>query len=242
MFSIFNKEIYLYFSSLSAYIIMIFFITCVGIMVWVYPNINILAGGYADLSIFFTISPYIYSFLIPAITMNMISEEFNTGTMELLITSSKSIYDIILGKYLATVCIIFIILIFTIIYPISLYFLSIPEGSIDIGSIMGSYFGLFCLCLLFAAIGIFTSACVRSSLIAFLLGSVLCVFLFKGFDVIANLIQWNKYVLQIMNIGILSHYDSLSKGLINTNDINYFVILIIFFIYLSNRCIRNNLK
>ncbi len=223
MFSIFKKEIYTYFYSLMAYVIMGFFLTIIGLWTWVFASNNVFYSGYADLAPLFMTAPYIFMFLCPAITMSLLSEEVKLGTLELLLTSPLTIPQIIIGKYLAAVLIVIITLLLTSIYGISIYYLATPIGNIDIAALVGSYIGLFALAAAFIAIGLLASTCTASPLIAFLVGTFLCFVCYQGFDAFATLFPWASHTLLIMQGGILYHYEALSRGVIDLRDIIYFM-------------------
>jgi ABC-2 type transport system permease protein len=222
MFSIYKKELHTYFNSLMAYVIIGFFVLFMGLWVWVLPNSNVLDSGYADLSPLFTIAPYIFMFLAPAITMGLLSEDYKLGTLELLLTSPLTLTQIIIGKYLAGLVLIVITLLLTGIYCISIYYLASPMGNIDVATCMGSYVGLFLLSAVFVAIGLCASACTQSQVVAFLVGTFGCFLIYQGFDAWATLQSWQHYSFFIARCGILAHYESLSRGVIDLRDVIYF--------------------
>lgn len=222
MFSIFKKEIHTYFYSLIAYVIIGFFLSIVGLWVWVFSPNNVFQGGYADLASLFNIAPYIFIFLSPAITMGLISEELKLGTLELLLTSPLTVAQIIIGKYVAAVFVVIITLLLTSIYGVSIYYLATPLGNIDIAALVGSYIGLLFLAATFVAIGLLASACTSSQLIAFLVGTFLCFACYQGFDACGTLSMWGKYTFFIIQGGILYHYEALSRGVIDLRDVLYF--------------------
>jgi ABC-2 type transport system permease protein len=222
MFAIFRKELHAFFNSLIAYVIIGFFLILTGLWVWVFPETNVLDGGYADLSSLFRLAPYVLMFLAPAITMGLLSEELKMGTLELLLTSPLTTIQIILGKYLASLVIIASILLFTSIYAISIYYLASPMGNIDIAGLIGSYIGLMLLSAVFLGIGLVASSFTQSQIVAFLIGTFFCFLLYQGFDAWTTLKTWEKYSLFISQLGILYHYESLSRGVIDLRDVLYF--------------------
>ena len=180
MLSIFKKEVSSYFNSLIAYIVIGVFLLLTGLMLWMYPNSNVLDYGYAEMTSFFDFCPYIFLLLIPAVTMRMFSEEFRTGTVELLFTKPVSLWNIILGKYLAALFILVLAILPTIVYFASIYLLGNPKGNIDSASVFGSYFGLILLAAAYAAIGIFTSTLSKNQVVAFILAAIISYFFYDG--------------------------------------------------------------
>lgn len=222
MLSVFKKELHTYFYSLLAYVIMGFFLTIIGLWTWVFAANNVFQSGYVDLAPLFTMAPYIFMFLGPAITMGLLSEEVKLGTLELLLTSPLTITQIIIGKYLAAVFVVMVTLLLTSIYGISIYYLATPVGNIDIAALIGSYIGLLCLSAAFIALGLLASACTSSQLVAFLLGTLLCFACYQGLDACATLAHWGQHTLWMMQGGILYHYEALSRGVIDLRDVIYF--------------------
>jgi ABC-2 type transport system permease protein len=231
MFAIFRKEIQQFFSSLIGYIAIIVFLLVLGLFMWIFPDTSILEFGYATLDSFFSIAPYIFIFLIPAITMRSFAEEINTGTIELLSTRPVTELQIILGKYLAALLLVFIAILPTFIYFYTLYVLASPEGNIDVGGILGSYFGLLFLGAVFVAIGIFCSSITSNQIVAFILGVFLCFFIYLAFSYLSQFgifIGKNDYLVE--SLGLSAHYDAMGKGVIDSRDVVYFLSLISAFI------------
>ncbi|HWB64833.1 MAG TPA: ABC transporter permease, partial [Chitinophagales bacterium] len=168
MLAIFIKEIRQFFSSLIGYIAISVFLLVLGLFLWIFPDTNIIDFGYANLDSFFNLAPYIFIFLIPAITMRSFAEEINTGTIELLSTRPVTELQIILGKYFAALTLVFISILPTFIYFYTVYQLAAPVGNVDVGGIMGSYFGLFFLGAVFVAVGIFCSSITSNQIVAFI--------------------------------------------------------------------------
>ncbi|ACE05665.1 hypothetical protein Aasi_0221 [Candidatus Amoebophilus asiaticus 5a2] len=222
MLAILKKELYTFFNSLIAYVIIGFFLILIGLWVWVFPETNVLDSGYADLSSLFQVAPYILMFLAPAITMSLFSEEFKLGTLELLLTSPLTTIQITLGKYFASLVIVITILLLTATYGFSIYYLAIPTGNIDIAALVGSYIGLLFLAALFLSIGLSASVLTRNQIVAFLIGTLFCFLLYQGFDAWSTLKTWEKYSLWIAKLGILYHYEALSRGVIDLRDVLYF--------------------
>jgi len=233
MYSIFKKEIRSFLSSLIAYVVIIVFLLIVGLFTWVFADGNILAQGYASLDTLFFMAPWIFIFLISAITMRSFSEEINQGTFEILSTKPITDFQIILGKYLAAVCLVAFSVLPTLLYFYSVYQLGLPKGNIDMGATWGSYIGLILLGGCYASIGIFSSAATSNQIVAFVLGMFLCFFFYVGFQQISNLSLFGSWDSFIQNLGIQYHYDSISRGVVDSRDLVYFGSLISFFLGLT---------
>lgn len=238
MLALYLKEIQQFFSSLIGYVALIVFLSVTGLFLWIFPDTNILDFGHANIDGLFALAPYIFMFLIPAITMRSFSEEISTGTFELLATRPITEMQIVLGKYLAAVSLLVVALIPTFTYYFTVAELAIPKGNIDTGGIIGSYIGLFFLGAVFAAIGIFSSSISANQIIAFLLGVTLCFLLYQSFGYLAKLgIFFGKYDFIVEQLGIDAHYISISKGVIDTRDIIYFLSSIALFLYMTKTSI-----
>jgi ABC-2 type transport system permease protein len=233
MYSIFKKEIRSFLSSLIAYVVIIVFLLIVGLFTWVFADGNILAQGYASLDTLFFMAPWIFIFLISAITMRSFSEEINQGTFEILSTKPITDFQIILGKYLAAVCLVAFSVLPTLLYFYSVYQLGLPKGNIDMGATWGSYIGLILLGGCYASIGIFSSAATSNQIVAFVLGMFLCFFFYVGFQQISNLSLFGSWDSFVQNLGIQYHYDSISRGVVDSRDLVYFGSLISFFLGLT---------
>ncbi|MDP3467403.1 MAG: gliding motility-associated ABC transporter permease subunit GldF [Daejeonella sp.] len=223
MLSILNKEISGFFSSLAAYISMAVFLLLTGLFLWVFPDSSILDYGYAGLDSFFNIAPYLFMFLIPAVTMRSLAEEKKDGTFELLATRPLSDWHIVLGKFLASLLIVVLTLVPTLIYYISVYQLGISKGNIDTGAVIGSYLGLVLLGAAFTSIGLFTSSLGKNQIIAFTLSVFLCFISFSAFDSISKLIALQDFESGLTNLGINQHYQSISRGVLDSRDFIYFL-------------------
>ena len=226
------REIKSFFGSPIGYLVIAIFLILNGLFLWIFDGeYNILNSGFADLSPFFTISPWILIFLIPAVTMRSFSDEMKQGTLELLLTKPLSIWQIVNGKFFAAVLLIVIAIIPTFIYVYVISSLGMPEGNIDMGSTIGSYFGLLFLISGYSAIGIFTSTLSDNQIVAFLLAVFLCFFFYFGFDGIATYLP--RIENFISNLGMNSHFKSMSRGVIDTRDLLYFVSITILFLSLT---------
>lgn len=233
MFTIYKKELYSYLSSLVAYITIGIFLVVLGLFLWVFPDTSILDYGYASLDSLFSTVPYLFMFLIPAITMRSLAEEKREGTFELLATRPITDWQIVLGKYLASLTLVLFALIPTLVYYISVYQLGVVKGNIDTGAVIGSYIGLFLLGGAFVALGIFSSALTKNQIIAFAIAVFLCFFAFSGFDSASQILSLQKFDDFLLNIGINEHYESISRGVLDTRDLIYFLSFITFFLLLT---------
>ena len=234
MLSIFNKEISTFFSSLIGYIVIGVFLIVLGLVMFVFPDTSLLNYNYATLDQLFSIAPQIFMFLIPAVTMRSFSEEQQTGTIELLSTRPLRDLDIVLGKYFASVVLILFALLPTLLYYYTVYQLGSPVGNLDSGAILGSYIGLLFLAMAFTAIGIFASSLSRNQIVAFILAVFLCFVFYSSFNYISRLPVFVGKIDDIVQmIGIDYHYDSISRGIIDSRDVIYFLSLIIFFIFMT---------
>lgn len=231
MRTLFIKEINAFLTSLIGYIVIIVFLLVVGLFLWVFEgDTNILDSGYSDLGPLFYIAPWVFLFLIPAITMRSIAEERRTGTIELLLTKPLTELQIILGKYFAGLALVIIALIPTLIYVYTIYQLGNPIGNIDMGGTWGSFLGLLFLAASFVAVGIFSSSVTNNQVVAFILATFLSFFLFIGFESIGSFRLFGSFDSVLINLGINSHYLSMSRGVIDTRDVIYFIALIAIFI------------
>ena len=224
MLTLFKKEIAGFFSSLTAYIVMVIFLLALGLFMWVFPETSALDYGYATLDTLFFYSPWIFLFLIPAITMRSFSEELRSGTIELLATRPLTEMQIILGKYFASVFLVLFTLIPTLIYYYTIYQLGSPKGNLDSGASIGSYMGLFLLGAAFTSVGVFASSLSKNLVVAFILAVFLCFICYNGFDSLSKLpFIEGHYDTLVQNLGINQHYQSISKGVIDTRDVLYFI-------------------
>jgi ABC-2 type transport system permease protein len=230
MLAVFRKEISGFFSTLTGYIVIIVFLLINSLFMWVLPGeLNILDSGYAGLDTLFFISPWVFLFLVPAITMRMIAEERRLGTIELIYSRPISERAIIYGKYFASVALVLLSLIPGIIYYLSVYYLGETPGNLDIGGTLGALTGLFLLAAIYASIGIFSSSLTDNQVIAFIFALLLCLIMFAGFDSFAYLPGLKKLDEYVIGLGINEHYKSMSRGVIDLKDVTYFLSVIIIF-------------
>ncbi|MEO7991091.1 MAG: gliding motility-associated ABC transporter permease subunit GldF [Chryseolinea sp.] len=226
MLQILSKEFKSFLNSLIAYVVIGVFLVGVGLLAWVFPDTSILDSGYADMFTLFSIAPFVFVFLVPAITMRSFAEERKSGTMEMLLTKPLSDWDIILGKFLASFLLVLFALLPTVVYYFSIYSLGNPIGNVDTSGVIGSYIGLILLAAIFCAVGILASSITPNQIVAFVCAAFLCFIFFLGFDSLASLNFFSANALFIKQFGITYHYDSLSKGLIDSRDVLYFLSVI----------------
>ena len=221
MKSIVLREIKSFFGSPIGYLVIAIFLIINGLFLWVFEgDYNILNTGFADLTPFFTLSPWILIFLIPAVTMRSFSDEKKQGTLELLLTKPLSIWQIVNGKFIGALLLIIMAIIPTFIYVAVISNLGMPEGNLDMGSTIGSYFGLLFLIAAYTAIGIFTSTLSDNQIVAFIIAVFLCFFFYFGFEDLAAVVPNVSSI--IASLGMQDHFKSMSRGVLDTRDILYF--------------------
>ena len=226
------REIKSFFGSPIGYLVIAIFLLLNGLFLWVFEgDFNILNSGFADLSPFFTISPWILIFLIPAVTMRSFSDEKKQGTIELLFTKPLSVWEIVNGKFFGAFTLIVLALVPTIVYVLVISYFGNPEGNIDMGSTIGSYFGLLFLVAGYTAIGIFTSTLSDNQIVAFIVSVFLCFVFYFGFEGIANYVGGFKGL--VAGLGMDYHFKSISRGVIDTRDIIYFLSITVLFLSLT---------
>jgi ABC-2 type transport system permease protein len=224
MYSLFTKEIRSFLSSLIGYIVIIVFLLAISLFMWIIKgDSNVLDMGYANIDTLFAIAPWVFLFLIPAITMRSFADEKKSGTIELLLTRPLTDLQIILAKYLAGLVLVLFSLIPTLVYFYSVYKLGAPEGNIDTGGTWGSYIGLLFLGSSFVSIGLFASALTDNQIVSFILALAMSFFCYIGFEQISSLEFIGTADTLIANLGINAHYNSLSRGVIDSRDVIYFL-------------------
>ena len=232
MKSIVLREIKSFFGSPIGYLVIAIFLILNGLFLWVFEgDYNILNSGFADLTPFFTLSPWILVFLIPAVTMRSFSDEKKQGTLELLLTKPLSVWEIVNGKFLGAVLLICIAIIPTFIYVAAISSLGMLEGNIDMGSTLGSYFGLIFLVGAYASIGLFTSTLSDNQIVAFIIAVFLCFLFYFGFEALATVLP--TFSNTIAYLGMQDHFKSMSRGVLDTRDILYFSSIIVVFLSLT---------
>jgi len=238
MRSLIRKEVRGFLGSLIGHIVIVVFLLITGLFLWVFPD-NILDLGYADLGPLFFLAPWVFLFLVPAVTMRSFSEERRTGTLELLLTKPISEFTLVFGKYAAAVVLVLLALIPTFVYYWSVGQLAVPVWNIDTGGTWGSYLGLFFLAACFTAIGVFASALTDNQIVAFLIAVTLCFALFMGFELLASFDAVGGLEGPLKNIGIQQHYESMSRGVIDLRDVLYFSGVIVIFLLLTRTVIQS---
>jgi len=226
------REIKSFFGSPIGYLVIAIFLLLNGLFLWVFEgDLNILNSGFADMAPFFTLAPWILIFLIPAVTMRSFSDEKKQGTIELLFTKPLTVWEIVNGKFFGALALIVMAIIPTIIYVFVLSSYGNPQGNIDMGSTLGSYFGLLFLIAGYTSIGIFTSTFSDNQIVSFIVSVFLCFFIYFGFEGIAgftggfgSFIGW---------LGMDQHFKSMGRGVLDTRDILYFVSVTILFLSLT---------
>ena len=239
MIALFRKEINQFFSSLTGLLTIVIFLMVNGLFMWIFSgDFNVLYFGYANMDSFFMLAPILFLIFIPAICMRLFSEEYHSGTMEVLLTKPISIWNVVVSKYLAANVLVLFSILPTLIYFISIYFLGETIGNLDVGGIIGSYLGLFMLSSAFIAIGIFASAISSNQVVAFLIAIICNAIVYYGFGILSEVTFFQNWDLFISNLGIAYHYNVMSKGVIDSRDILYFMSICFLFLMLSKTTIQ----
>lgn len=225
------KEINSFFSSIMGYLVMAVFLVSTGLFLWVFQgSFNILDSGFATLSPFFQLAPWIFIFLIPGITMRSFSEEKRQGTLELLLTKPISIWQLVWGKYLGAFVVVLLALLPTLFYVVTISKLGEPAGNFDGGATLGSYLGLIFLAATYTSIGIFSSSLSKNQLVAFIIAVFGCFLFYFGVEGLSNYALFGSNIYALEYLGISFHYESMSRGVIDTRDVVYFFSLIALFL------------
>ena len=233
MFQILQKELKTFFSTAIGYIVIAIFLLATGLMLWVFPgSSNIIDSGYASVDALFNMAPWLYLFLCPAVTMRMIAEERQTGTIELLLTKPISRWSIILGKVFAGWIVVFIALLPSLIWLASVS--SLAENGVDYGAFWGSWIGLLLLALSYLSVGLFGSSLSKNQIVVFTASAAICFILYYGFELVGSLAS-GKVSYLLRNFGIHAHYESISRGVVDSRDIIYFL-LVSFVFSLAAKC------
>ena len=233
MYSICIKELNRFFSNLTGYIAIVLFLLVCGVYLFLLPDSSILDNNYATLSNFFDIAPWVLMFLIPALTMHTLSDEFKTGTFELLKTKPLTSWQIAGGKYGAVLLVILFVIAPTFLYVLTIKALATQAG-IDAGGLLGSYIGLFLLAAVFAAISMCCSSFTSNAVVAFLISSFFCLLLYFGFNALSKLPFFTgNFDYYIEMLGINFHYRSVSRGVVDTRDVVYFLSVIFLFLLVT---------
>ncbi len=234
MLSIYRKEIAAYFNALTGYLTIGVFLLVSGLLLWVFPDTSIPAHGYASLEPFFQLAPYLFMLLIPAITMRSIAGERTEGTWELLLTRPVTMWSILLGKYLGSLSVVLLAILPTSVYFVAIHQLAMPAGNVDTGAVIGSYVGLFLLGAAFAAIGLLASAVSGNAIVAFLLAIVGCFAWYYAFDALGGIQSLAPHAYALSLFGIQSHYEALSRGVMDSRDVCYFLTIVAVFLWAAH--------
>ena len=241
MFSIFRKEFRSFLSNATGYVVISIFLLLNGLFLWVIPGeFNILDSGYANLDGLFYLSPWLFLFLCPALTMRLLAEEKQSGTWELLSTKPLSKWAIILGKYMAGWMLVIVALLPVLLYYFIVSYLAEPVGNIDSGAFWGSFTGLILLAAVYVAIGIFSSSLSNNQLVSFVTAVVISFFMLYGFELIGSFFNSGKLIYILENCGIQSHYKSISRGVIDSRDLIYLLIVIYIFLFFTEKKMTKN--
>ena len=234
MLFLLKKEIQVFFSSLAGYLVIGVFLVVTGLCLWVFPGVlNIPESGYASLDSLFYIAPWVFLFLVPAITMRSFAEETKTGTIEWLLTKPVSELQLIVAKFLAAVVLVLIALLPCVIYIISVWRLGNPPGNMDTGATYGAMIGLLLLGSVYAAIGTFASSLTDNQIIAFIAAAAMSFVFYEGFDALAEIISEAAVQDFVSYLGIKEHYASISRGVIDLRDLVYFFGVMLTFLLLT---------
>jgi len=231
MWALFKKEINGFFSSLTGYLVIAVFLLLISLFMWIVPGqFNVIGNGYATLDSLFALAPWVFLFLVPAITMRMFAEEKRSGTLDLLYTRPVSELQIILAKFLASWALVLFSLLPTLIYFWSVSRLGSPQGNMDMGGTWGSYVGLLFLGGIYAAIGIFASSLTGNQIVAFILAVFISFLMYLGFEYLSGIAGTGSTAFLVSRLGISYHYNSVSRGVIDSRDMLYFAGVILLFI------------
>ncbi len=243
MTPIFKREIRSFFTSVTGYLVIGLFLALNGLFLWVFKGpFNIFDYGFADLSKFFLLAPWVFLFLIPAITMKSFSEEKKLGTLELLFIKPIGLWQTVLGKFLGTFVLGLIALVPTLLYVYSVSQLGTTVGNLDMGLVIGSYFGTIFLMGCYTAIGLFASTLSENQIVAFIIGVLLCFLLYYGFEGLSTLFADGQTAVFVQNLGMKHHFESIARGVLDTRDLIYFISLTTFFLFLSVVQLKNTAR
>ena len=234
MWAIFKKELTSYFTTPVGYLVMGLFLVLSGLFLWVFRGpFNIFDYGFADLSLFFLLAPWIFLLLIPAITMRSFAEERKLGTLELLLSKPLSTPTLALGKYIGTLSLTLLAVLPTLLYVATINELGTTPGNLDTGLVWGSYAGLFFLIMVYTSIGLYCSTLTDNQIVAFMSAVLVCFLLYYGFESLATLFPEGQTALWVQNLGMAAHYERIGRGVLDSRDLIYFLTLSAFFLYLS---------
>ena len=238
MFALCKKEIVSFFSSITGYLVAGVFLLITALFLWIVPGqSNIPMGGYATLEPLFWMAPWLFLFLVPAVTMRLLADEKKSGTLEILLTKPLSDWQIVGGKYLAGFILVVVSILPTLVYFFSIHKMAQPLGNIDHGAIWGSYIGLLLLGAVYTSIGLFTSSITSNQIVAFIFAVVLSFLFYSGFDTLASTPFFKSSSSWLVNLGIGEHYQSISRGVVDFRDLTYFVGVVVIFLALTKMMI-----
>ena len=239
MFELYKKEVAAFFCSAMGYLVVSVFLLATWLLLWVIPSeFNIIYGGYATLDSLFDIAPWIYLFLVPAISMRLIAEERRMGTLELLLIRPLPVWRIVLAKYFAGLTLVVISIAPTVVYVFIVCALGDPQGNIDFGGTLGSYVALLLLAAAYMSIGVFSSSLTDNQIVAFVVGAALCALLYVGFDMLASISPQADWGAVLMSLGIAGHYSSVSRGVVDLGDVAYFLSVCAIFLMATSLVLR----
>lgn len=234
MRAIFKREITPFLTSTSGYLVMGLFLVLNGLFLWVFKGpYNLFEYGFADLTAFFMLAPWIFLFLIPAIAMKSFSEEKKLGTLELLLIKPMTLTRLVLGKFFGILGLALITILPTLLYVLCISELGTITGNLDMGLVTGSYIGILLLVGTYSAIGIYASTLSENQIVAFLLALLLCFIGYYGFEAISTTIADGSTALMISHLGMKAHFEGIGRGVLDTRDLVYFLSITIFFLFLT---------
>lgn len=234
MFSLVKKEINSFLGGLTGYLVIALFLILNALYLWVLPGYyNIPDSGYASIDGLFALAPWLYLILIPAITMRSFSEEIHTGTFELIVTKPLSMFRIVISKYIAGFILVLLSLIPTLLNIYAIHELGYPKGNYDTGGIIGSYIGLIFLASVYLAIGLFSSSIAKNQIVSFVLAIIVTLLVYIGFETLASLEVFGDFSYYVQKLGVDSHYKSISRGVVDSRDLFYFISSTLLFLYLT---------
>ena len=241
MIAIFKREIQAFFTASVGYLVIVLFLVLNGLFLWVFKgSFNIFDYGFADLGNFFRLQPWVFLFLVPAITMKSFAEEKKLGTLELLLIKPLSVPQLVVGKFLGAFALTILALLPTFLYVYAVSELGTTVGNLDLGMVIGSYFGTLFLVIGYTAIGLFASTLSENQIVGFIVGLVFCFTLYYGFEGLSTLFLDGDYALFVKNLGMKAHFKNISRGIIDTRDLVYFLSLSTFFVFLTIVRLKNS--
>lgn len=234
MIAVLKKELWSYFGNWNAWLIIAAFSLIGALFLFFFDNdSNLLEIGLASLQSYFALCPWLLMFIIPALSMKSFAEEQQSGTLSWLFSQPLKVSEIVSGKFLSVFIVGVLCIIPSVIYLYTLYILGIPQGNIDLGATFGSYFGLIVLIAAFSSVGILASALSSNQIMAYLLGVFLCFLLYFGTEQLASykLLGGADYI--ISNLGFYQHFMAFTRGLVDTRDLFYFLLVITICLFLA---------